>query len=74
MSEARDSKCPARSLPREAAVPELAAAPIGAFVAERLLLLGALERTRQAGDRRAEAAALRCLAAVEDAILSKEEC
>jgi hypothetical protein len=44
------------------------------LLAERSLLLRALDRTRQAGDRRAEAAARRCIAALEDEILSREEC
>jgi hypothetical protein len=68
------SKCPASHRQSAVRVPELVGVPVAVLEAERRLLLGALQRTLDAGDTHAEAAARRCIAVVEDAILSREEC
>lgn len=60
--------------PRSGGDPVLASVPIGVLIAERSLLMRALDRTVEAGDRRAEAAARRCIGAVEDELLAREEC
>lgn len=48
--------------------------PYGVLVAEHKMLKQALDRTRVAKDKRAEAAALRCIARIEAALLAREEC
>jgi hypothetical protein len=55
-------------------VAPLAGVPVAMLEAERRLLLGALQRTLDANDSNAEAAARRCIAAVEDEILGREGC
>jgi hypothetical protein len=48
--------------------------PLDTLVAERRLLERALVRTQEAGDSHAEAAARRCIATIEDAILNQQDC
>jgi hypothetical protein len=55
-------------------VPVLASVPVDLLVAERSLMLQILDRTVEEGNKRCEAAARRCVAALEDEILRREEC
>jgi hypothetical protein len=54
--------------------PFFTSVPLDTLVAERRLLERALVRTQQAADSRAAAAARRCIATIEDAILSQQDC
>jgi hypothetical protein len=63
-----------RRRPTTAAAPDFKDAPTSLLICEWQLLQGALARTREAGDKAAEQAALRCIDAVETELLTREEC